>query len=144
MCVSAQPATLAAIQGSQPYDTTLAVTPQGTNANLDTPVYQLFQRNNALSYENVTLTVAALDPGSDQTNAPNGTYRVQGGASSGNIIYDAANQPVRTCVVSPPPQNFCLGVQACLDITLCLCICCLHVCIRKVAGICSCVQYTCK
>ena len=91
-----QPTTLAAQQGSQAYDTALSLNAEGANAKLDVPIWQLFARDPASTYENVTITVTPAGTGSE---ASAGTYRVRGAASEANILWDGSTQPTRTCVV---------------------------------------------
>lgn len=108
-----QPATLAAQQGDQVYDTALSLNAQGANAKLDAPIWELFTRNSTLTYQNVTVTTS-LSSGTTVSNAPPGTYRIAGGSSEANIIWDDSNQPVRTCLVCPFPavsSMFVLFVQ---------------------------------
>ena len=100
MWCAVQPTTLAAIAQPTPYDTSLSLTPGGTNAGLSTPVWQLLVRNAQLEYQNVTLAVTPLSPGASAETAPNGTYRVEAGASAGNIVWNGENVPYRTCQVS--------------------------------------------
>ena len=94
-----QPTTLAAQQGAQTYDTALSLTAQGGNGKLEVPVWQLFARDPALTYENVTINVAPVTPASTGSEASAGSYLVKGGASQANILWDGSTQPTRTCVV---------------------------------------------
>ena len=93
---SSQPIALAAQQGAQVYETALVLDEQGANAKLNVPVWQLFARDPALTYEKVTLNVIPASPGAD---ASNGTYLVRGASSEANIIWDADTGPTRSCLV---------------------------------------------
>lgn len=94
-----QPATLASLTEATPYDTTLYLAADGSNGGLALSPQEVLVRQATTTYENVTVSVTPL-PADSSENAPNGTYRVTAANSAGNIIWDATNEPVRTCVVS--------------------------------------------
>lgn len=91
------PATLASLTEATPYDTTLYLAADGSNGGLALSPQEVLVRQATTTYENVTVSVTPL-PTDSSENAPNGTYRVTAANSAGNIIWDATNEPVRTCV----------------------------------------------
>ena len=99
-----QPTTLAAQEGSETYDTSLALTPASTNSLYPRPARDVFVRDPAIIYENLTISVD-LDAGTNVNDAPNGTFAVTAAGSTANIIWDDTVQPIRTCVVSSSPQT---------------------------------------
>ena len=97
---AAQPTTLAAQEGSQSYDTALALTPTGTDSLYPRAAGDVFFRDPAVIYENITIDVT-LAAGANVNDAPNGTFAVTAAGSTANIIWDDTVEPVRTCVVCP-------------------------------------------
>lgn len=97
-----QPTTLAAGSGSTPYNTYLATTATGENAQLNVPAWQTFVPSTTLNYQNVTVTVTPSTSTGGGTTAPLGTYSVTGGSTKANILWDNSHQPTRTCEVACP------------------------------------------
>ena len=66
-----QPTTLAAQSASTPYDTTLALNADGSNALLSATPQQILVKDPSTSYTNITMTVKALPAGATATGGSN-------------------------------------------------------------------------